>query len=293
MNTFFRTMPTDTQSYTAIHDDLAPRGLHNVPVVDPGPVVPALVKSAGRALQVFEYFDEIQRDAKVQEISTRLSMPQSSTSVLLKCLVQMGYLEYDSHRRSFFPSPRVALMGTWINKGPIRNGSLMRMMEELAEKTGETVLLATRNGIYSHYIRVVQTKTSSRFHVPLDARRPATWSATGFALLCHERDELIRSLCQRTNSEAKDGQPLVQFKQVQANVQSTRRAGYFFSKELVTPGTGAIAIPLPKGIDWRDRPLAIGVSGPLNDFAGREKTIVKQMREAIGRHLVEQASAKS
>src|SRR3954467_12300537 len=102
-------------------DDKDTEGALRLPAVDAGPPASALVKSAGRVLQVLEFFDEVQREARVQEIAERLSFPQSSTSVLLKCLVQLGYLDYDANSRSFLPSPRVALLGTWLDKGPVRN----------------------------------------------------------------------------------------------------------------------------------------------------------------------------
>lgn len=261
------------------HDD------DQMPIVDPGTPASALVKSAGRVLQVLEFFDEVQREARVQEIAERLAFPQSSTSVLLKCLVQLGYLDYDGSTRSFLPSPRVALLGTWLDKGPVRNGSLIRMMEELSEKTGEIVILAARNGIYSHYIHVLQARTSMRFHVPNASRRLVVWSATGFALLVREKDEVVRGLCLRTNAEAPKDHPTIDLKKVRANVQKTRESGYFFSKGLVTPGTGSIAMPLPQGIDRRDRPLAVAISGLLNDFVRREKQIVGLMKEAITRYL--------
>jgi DNA-binding IclR family transcriptional regulator len=265
---------------------LTPAGRQaSVPIVSPGPRVPALVKSAARVLQIFDYFDEIQREAKVHEIANRLKIPQSSTSMLLKCLVQVGYLDYDSDTRTFLPSPRVALLGTWLENGPVRDGGLVRMMEDLAESTGETVILAARTGIYSNYIRVIQTRASSKFLVPQGACRLAVWSATGFALLSHENDEFVQALCLRTNAEAPSGQRIIQVKEAQTNIQQVRRQGYFFSRELVTKGTGAIAMALPNGIDRRDRPLAIGISGPLTDFAGREKEIVQQLTKCVNRYL--------
>lgn len=266
-------------------EDSASQDDDRLPIVDPGTPASALVKSAGRVLQVLEFFDEVQREARVQEIAERLSFPQSSTSVLLKCLVQLGYLDYDAASRSFLPSPRVALLGTWLDKGPVRNGSLIRMMEELSEKTGEIVILAARNGIYSQYIHVLQARTSMRFLVPNASRRLVVWSATGFALLVRESDELIRGLCMRTNAEAPEGQEMVDLKKVRAKIQKTRESGYFFSKGLVTPGAGSIAVPLPSGIDRRDRPLAVAISGLLGDFVRREKQIVGLMKEAVSRYL--------
>ena len=257
----------------------------NVPVVDPGPLTPGLVKSAGRALEIFDFFDEVKREAQEQEIARRLKYPQSSTSMLLKCLVQLGYLDFEPKTRTFFPSPRIALLGAWPDNGPVRDGRLIHMMEELANETRETVILAARNGIYAHYIRVVQTRASTAFFVPQGSRRLAVWSATGFALLAQENDDAVRALCLRTNAEAPSGQPIVQLKTTRAHIQQTRRNGYFFSKALVTEGAGAIAMPLPKGIDRRNRPLAIGISGPLEDFAGRERRIVRQLRITMDKYL--------
>ncbi len=45
---------------------------------------PGVVKSAGRVLQIFEFFDEVRREANVVEICATLGYPQSSTSALLR-----------------------------------------------------------------------------------------------------------------------------------------------------------------------------------------------------------------
>jgi DNA-binding IclR family transcriptional regulator len=254
-------------------------------VVDPGPSLPSIVKSAGRVLQIFDFFDEIQRAAKVHEISERLNFPQSSTSVLLKCLTQLGYMDYDSASRTFLPSPRVALLGSWMDNGPVRDGRLVHMMEDLSHKTGDTVILAARNGIYADYMRVIQSPAPTHFRVPQGSRRLVVWSATGFALLCHERNELIQALCLRANAEAADGKQSVQLKRAFENIQQVREKGYFFSKGLVTEGAGSIAMPLSSKIDQRDRPFALAVSGPLDELGRREKDIVAMMDETIKAYL--------
>lgn len=254
-------------------------------VIDAAPRMAGLVKSAGRVFQILEFFDEIQREARVAEIADRLAFPQSSTSVLLKCLVQLGYLDYDPATRSFLPSPRVALLGTWLDKGPVRNGSLVRMLEELSQRTGDTIILAARNGIYSQYIHVLQARTAMRFHVPPGSRRLVVWSGTGFALLSRGSEEEARALCRRTNAEAPLDRPTVDVRRSIDNLRRVREDGYFFSRGLVTPGAGSIAMPLPGGIDQRDRPLAIALSGLLEDFVRREASIVALMRDAVRRYL--------
>lgn len=250
-----------------------------------GPPATASVKSAGRVLRILEFFDEIQREARVAEIAERLSFPQSSTSILLNCLVDLGYMEYLPESRSFLPSPRVTLLGTWLDKGPVRNGSLIRMLEEISQKTGDTIIIAARNGIFSQYIHVLQARSAMRFHVPQGSRRLAVWSATGFALLTGCSEKEVRALCTRTNAEAASGQPRVDINQVLENVRQTRRAGYFFSTGLVTPGAGSIAVPLPDGIDGRNRALTVAVSGILDDIGRREQEIVALLNDVVQRYL--------
>src|SRR5690349_21704846 len=86
-------------------------------VVDAAPGRPSVVKSAGRVLEILEFFDEIRREASEAEIAHKLAYPQSSTSALLKSLTRLGYLDYDAASRTYLPSPRVALLGTWLDAG--------------------------------------------------------------------------------------------------------------------------------------------------------------------------------
>ena len=60
-----------------------------------------VVKSAGRVLQILEFFDDVRREASVIEICTTLGYPQSSTSALLHSLVVMGFLSYNPATRAW------------------------------------------------------------------------------------------------------------------------------------------------------------------------------------------------
>lgn len=73
-----------------------------------------VVKSAARVLEVFEFFAGRKTPATVGEVCASLGYPQSSTSVLLKSLLTLGYLSYDSGTRRYAPSEKVARLGNWI-----------------------------------------------------------------------------------------------------------------------------------------------------------------------------------
>ena len=75
------------------------------------------IKSAERVLKLFEHFAAAQQPATIKQLSEALSMPQSSTSMLVRNLVTLGYLEHRPQDRSYFPTLRLPLLGDWMTSG--------------------------------------------------------------------------------------------------------------------------------------------------------------------------------
>lgn len=236
------------------------------------------VKSALRAVQVFEFFLEKRRSATAKEIATGLDIPQSSTSMLLRSLRDHGYLDYDQKGRTYLPTPRVTLLGAWLDTGPIRDGRLIDALNWLSDQTLEAIVVATQIGIFSHYIYVMQAKGKLRYHIPMGSRRLAAKSATGHVLLSRLEDHEIMSIVRRTNAEI-DAAQIDPHKTLEV-IQQVRQDGYAFSRGLVTTGAGAIAVPLPHPIDTMGRPLAISIAGPLSNLESHEKELVEKLKNA-------------
>ncbi|WPZ27585.1 helix-turn-helix domain-containing protein (plasmid) [Sulfitobacter pontiacus] len=246
------------------------------------------VKSALRAVQVFEFFLEIRRSATAKEVSVGLDIPQSSTSMLLRSLRDHGYLDYDSKDRTYLPTPRVTLLGAWLDRGPIRDGRLIDALKWLSDQTLEAIIVAARVGIFSHYIYVMQAKGNLRYHIPMGSRRLAVHSATGHVLLSRLEDSEIASIVRRTNSEIDDVQ--LDPRETIGSIRQTRTDGYAFSRGLVTAGAGAIAVPLPEAIDTTGRALAICIAGALPDLIEREDDLVEKLKSAAKRAVGEVAA---
>jgi DNA-binding IclR family transcriptional regulator len=242
---------------------------------------PSGVKSASRVLQIFELFDEVRLPLKVGEIAEKLDYPQSSTSVLLRSLVGTGYVDYDPATRSYLPTARVGLLGSWCIGGPFRTTAIAQLVDQLSRVTGQTVVLAGRNGIYAQYIHVVQATQPLRMHVPIGALRPLVWSTAGFVLMRDYEESEIRTLVRRTNAEAVAPQRPIAVADVLGRIEQARKQGYGFSRALVTPGTGMICVPLPGTESDSRHPLAICVSGWVETMERDETAIVRLIREAI------------
>lgn len=233
------------------------------------------IKSAERVLSLFEYFARRQRASTITEMSKALDMPQSSTSMLVRNLVELGYLEQDPQHRVYFPTLRIALLSEWMHRRTDANGPLAAMLDDVRRETHETVILAIRNDIYAQYILVQDSTDPLRLHVHSGMMRPLTRSAAGRIFLSSLPDEEVQRITRRTNIELKDQGLTIAESFVLDKVREARKNGYAETDGDLTPGAGTISIALPDPIGHK--PLAVCVGGP----AGR----IQEKRQKILEHL--------
>ena len=248
----------------------------------------ATVKSARRVFEVLEFFDRHQRPATVIEVATSLEYPQSSTSALMRTMRSLGYLYYRGSDRSYVTTARVALLGQWVDNAYYRDHRLQTLMQDISQRTGETIMLAARNGLHAQYVHAVQASVSMRLFVPNGTLRPLTQSAAGLALLSAHSDAEIARLVRRLNVEENHVQPIV-LKTLMQSVKEVREQGYAFSLGLYRPSAGAVAILLPTPEDAP--PLALVVAGVIDELRGARDRIIELTRAAIALHLADGPTA--
>lgn len=241
--------------------------VHTLPASTPprvGGMDTPIVKSAGRALQILEYFDSVQREACVSDISRALQYPQSSTSVLLRSLVQLGYLQNDRYRRTYYPTRRVPLLGNWVDPAIVRQGELLMHADELAARTGQTIIIATINGLQAQYIYVnrPQKELAGFDDLHVGAHCPLARTALGKALLAGHSDKHISQLTRRINSERLEYEPLIPASELLAELEHGRKLGWF-SGEGVDSSQSGIAVML----DRKQQLLSVGIEqqGEMSD----------------------------
>lgn len=237
-----------------------------------------VVKSAARVLHILEFFDEMKRTSSVAEVAEHYGWPHSSTSVLMRSLVKLGYLHYDASERSYFPSTRVALLGDWIQQDLFKDGQLMALMRRLNDETGETVILAAQNGLYSQYLRVIQGTNTLRMHLHIGTLRPLFISGTGRALLSQMDPAAIGKLARRHNASL-DAQSPLEISHVLKQAAADRAQGHAMSLNHVTPRAGSIAMPLPA--QRPDKPLVIGLAGLSDRLIASEQGYAETIRRGV------------
>ena len=247
---------------------------------DIGSGMPNAVKSAARALRVLEFFAEIKRGARANEIADRLGMPQSSTSVLLSSLVKLDYLDFDYATHTYHPTLRVAMMGAWIDTGPFRDGSMLQMMERVADETSAVVSISQGNGIYMRYLHVIQSSEQA-VHLSLALRRYIVWSSAGISLLVGRPEAEIRKLVTVTKAQDDPFVARIDTNKVLEMVHQATEQGYFFSRSIVTPDMGTISLRVPEALESGQGSIVFCVGGHVEMLEKREEEIVSMVRSEL------------
>ncbi|MEP7350593.1 MAG: helix-turn-helix domain-containing protein [Sphingorhabdus sp.] len=236
------------------------------------------VKSARRVLEVLEYFSTGAAEVTVMEMSRALNYPQSSTSELLSCLVTLGYLNHDRHRRTFRPTVRVAAIGSAVRPNVFRRDALLDVIDDVHEETGAIVVVAMAQRGVLHHVHVAGCIHSGGLRAPGSILH----SAMGQALLAATTDSEVRALIHRLNAEAQPGDT-VSPSDYLADLARVQECGY-----ALAPAFDGIMLATLVPYAQPD-PLAIGVVTPGQHSLATDEVLLACLGSAFRRHLAPSA----
>jgi DNA-binding IclR family transcriptional regulator len=237
------------------------------------------IKSAARTLEILELFHERRTPLRLTDIFEKLSYPQSSTTALLKSMVVLGYLNYDRVGRTYFPTPKVAALGDWVNHHLFGTGELLRLMAAVFEQTDETVVISAQNDIFIQHVRVLQPAHAFKLPPTEGSMRLLTHSAAGLVLMSQMAPKAVDKLCRHINAHETDRTKRVDLDELVEQLQWIRREGYSLLAGFPLPEAAAIAIPLPRSA--HGAPLTLGVGGLNSRIARSRSDILRTMRQAV------------
>ncbi|WP_326538327.1 IclR family transcriptional regulator [Pseudorhodoferax sp.] len=242
----------------------------------------ALVKSAQRVVEVFEYFAQRRAPATLSQISLALGYPASSTFALLNTLRELGYLDHSRDDRTFVPTVRAALLGIWVNDALLADGTIVRLMYRLRDETGCTAVLGIQSGQHVQYISVVKgSESSAHTDVGTGALRPLLHSAMGRIILTLKSRTEVRALVSRINAQEPASRH-VRLGELTARLETCRARGWDFSEGLATPGSGIIAMLL--AAPRHQPPMVLGLGGRLGVLRPNRDRFVEALGRVVAAH---------
>jgi DNA-binding IclR family transcriptional regulator len=250
-------------------------------VVSHGGVSAKIVKSAERTVLVFEFFSRVRRPATASEVEESLQIPQSSASMLLWSLVELGYLEYLSDGRRFRPTLRVTLLGDWL-KPDLPADIMTERLDELQERTRETVLVGRQHGSEIQYVYSLRPDQGLQFYMQEGARQPLSTSASGRVLLSVLSDQAAKRIVRRNIAEAG---LRIEAALVLEAIREIRRTGFAETDTTISGEREihAVATLIPRKAGAE--PISLAVAGPKERMLKRRPEIMEILREYL--HLGE------
>jgi DNA-binding IclR family transcriptional regulator len=242
----------------------------------------ATVKSSLRTLEILEYFSETQAPARLTDIARKLDYPPSSALAILRSLTATGYVDYDARRKTFVPTIKFALIGSWINDRMMADGTILRMMHNLQRDMETVVVLGAQSGLSIQYILVKKPKIYAGPSIASGSTRPLLASAMGQAILSAAPPETIPGLVRRINASEPDPARWVKPGDFLETLERTRQQGFAYSEGAASPGRGMVAVLL--ATPPHQPPLALGLGGSITRLRAQKAIFVRALKTVVEQH---------
>ncbi|WP_035845043.1 IclR family transcriptional regulator [Kitasatospora azatica] len=243
----------------------------------------AQVKSAVRTVELLEYFASHPGMHSLAEVHEQVGYPKSSLYMLLRTLVELGWVETDATGTRYGIGVRALLVGTSYIDGDEVVSASRPVLDKLAAETTETVHLARLDGLDVVYLATRESQHYLRPFARVGRRLPAHTTSHGKALLATYSDEQVRAmlpaeLASLTENTITDPAVLIE------ELHQVRERGFAIDNEENTLGLRCFGIAIPYRTPARD---AISVSVPVARLTpGREQLIREALLEARNRLLM-------
>ncbi|OLS50938.1 IclR family transcriptional regulator [Rhodovulum sulfidophilum] len=235
------------------------------------------VRQADNVLRFFEYFAASQRPTTLTELSEALKLPLSSTSNLVSTLRERGFLFEVRKRGGFYPTRRMYDLTLSILDGDPVLGLVREHMEALREETGETILLAAREGDRVIYLEALESRKGVRYSARPGETRPIYAISSGKAILAALDDAALRREIDRLDySEAAEAS-ITDRVALFDDIVSARARGWFLNASEYTPEVSAVGMLL----DIAEQKYGLSVAGPNYRMQGRYEEIAAALGRVV------------
>lgn len=202
------------------------------------------LKTLARGLRVFVAFSPEQPEVSLKDISEVLGVDPSTASRFVYTLESLGFLERDAETKMYRVSPKTYTLTVSLS-GPrnLRKVSLP-FMEDLREKTGETVVLGIRDATEMVIIEVIETKHHLAPRGWIGGRVPVYCSAMGKAVLANLPQSAVVHLLDSMTLQAHSPNTITNRMEFLADLEKTKSRGWSLNREEFTQGIVSVGAPI-------------------------------------------------
>jgi IclR family transcriptional regulator, acetate operon repressor len=234
------------------------------------------VKSAERTLQILETFAAACEPMALSELARRIAIPVSACHGLVRTLESRGYLYEAGPRRAYYPTLR------WLEKAraiaahdPLAK-RLAPILEDLAQASGETVVLGRRLESMVLYLIVIESRHPIRYSAQVGDMKPLHSSSAGKALLGALADAERAALLDTLKLARVTPSTITKREALEKDLAAGRARGWYATRGENVPDVHALAAQVRiAGQDY-----AVVIAGPAHRMDEPSAAHVKRLLRA-------------
>lgn len=203
-----------------------------------------LNQSILRSLQILETFAVPNPVFSIPEISRHVGLHRSTVHRLVVTLETAGWLRKLPNTEKYTLGIKVSTLGSIANAGISSKEVVRPLLEDLARKTGETVILSMSNNLESLCIDKVESSQAIKISSNIGQNFPLHAGATGFAVLLGMPTELVEKVLFSKPLTAYTEKTIVEPNALLDLYKQHKQNGYIVTCGIVDAGVTAIAAPI-------------------------------------------------
>ncbi|QRG06702.1 IclR family transcriptional regulator [Xanthobacter dioxanivorans] len=236
------------------------------------------VRSASRALQIFEAFGAEGRPLLLTEIAPSIDVPLSSCYGLVQTLLERGYLYAVSRRRGFYPTRKLHTLSTAIVAKDPYLQRLLPHLERLRDAVSETVIVGTRQNDQVLYLEVLEGPQTIRYSASPGDFKPLHSSSIGKALLSLAPDDGVDTLAAKALLPAITPNTITDRDRLKADLKAGRARGYFMTRGENMVDVTALAAPM----ELEGMTVGVAIAGPSYRMEQSMETLADRLLDTVG-----------
>ncbi|SEW18523.1 transcriptional regulator, IclR family [Cognatiyoonia koreensis] len=197
-----------------------------------------------RLLFVLEELAEIGVPITPTEVNAKLGLPKPTVHRLFHTLEQEGFLQRDIDGRSYSPGRRLRKLSVNVLSSLRVRTVRLTILNELAEKIGETCNIATPDRDAMVYLDRVETKWPLRIQLPVGTSVPFHCTASGKMYLSSLSPSHFERFLSSAKLEPKTSKSLTARESLHDEIIRIRESGYSTDDEEFMEGMVAVAVPI-------------------------------------------------
>lgn len=202
------------------------------------------VKSADRALDIFELLTTEPHGLTLSQISHRLGLARSSTHGLVRTLHLRGYLTQNGGRRFHLGARLIQLGLNVVDRLELRTAA-RAPLERLVAATHDTALLVVPDhGDLLYVDKVLSDARDVRTDPRVSSRTPLHCSSLGKALLAALDDESVLKIIEVIGLERATEFSIADRDELLADLDGARQRGYTLDQQEAVLGVWCVGAPL-------------------------------------------------